>query len=138
MPSGPRGALLGFARSWPSERELGRFGLAAWAGARLRAWRAGGGARLVGRAGSARAGWVAVAVGSWAGERWAARGSAGGGLGGPRESWVAGRIRKDWFLLFSFFISFLFLYLLFFYILSTIPIEFLIKHMLHKITHSAK
>ena len=44
MPSGPRGALLGFARSWPSERELGRFGLAAWAGARLRAWRAWGGA----------------------------------------------------------------------------------------------
>jgi hypothetical protein len=62
----------------------------------------------------------------------------GGGLGGPRECWAAGRIRKDWFLLFSFFISFLFLYLLFFYILSAIPIEFLIKRMLHKITHSAK
>jgi hypothetical protein len=27
----------------------------------------------------------------WTGELWAARESAGGGLGGPRESWAAGR-----------------------------------------------
>jgi hypothetical protein len=138
MPSGPRGALLGCARSWPSERELGRFGLAAWAGARLRASRAGGGARLVGRAGSARARWAAAAAGSWAGERWAAWGSAGGGARWAERKLGRGEDLEGLVSFILFFISFLFLFLLFIYILSTIPIEFLIKRMLRKITHSAK
>jgi hypothetical protein len=65
--------------------------------------------------------------GTWASEQASQRGRKSGFGPGREGSWKAG----------PFSIYFL-LYLLFFSILSTIPIEFLIKRMLHKITHSAK